>query len=69
VALIGYALVGFVSLSGFTGEAGELSFPVYSAILMFYVLFSWRSSGNPISSNAEKNIEALGSGALAKIIS
>ncbi|MEL0640572.1 hypothetical protein V6260_08130 [Pseudoalteromonas aliena] len=69
VALVAYALVAFVSLSGFTGEAGELAFPVYSAILMFYVLFSWRSSGKPISRNAEKNIEALGTGALAKIIS
>jgi len=69
VALIAYGLVAFVSLSGFTGEAGELAFPVYSAILMFYVLFSWRSTGKPISRNAEKNIEALGTGALAKIIS
>jgi hypothetical protein len=69
VALIAYGLVAFVSLSGFTGEAGELAFPVYSAILMFYVLFSWRSSGKPISRDAEKNIEALGTGALAKIIS
>lgn len=69
VALISYALVAFVSLSGFTGEAGELAFPVYSAILMFYVLFSWHSAGKPISRNAEKNIEALGTGALAKIIS
>lgn len=29
VALIAYGLVAFVSLSGFTGEAGELAFPVY----------------------------------------
>ncbi len=69
VALIAYGLVAFVSLSGFTGEAGELAFPVYSAILMFYVLFSWRSSSKPISRNAERNIEALGGGTLAKIIS
>ena len=69
VALIAYGLVAFVSLSGFTEEAGELAFPVYSAILMFYVLFSWRSSSKPISRNAERNIEALGGGTLAKIIS
>ena len=69
VALVAYGLVAFVSLSGFTGEAGELAFPVYSAILMFYVLFSWRSSSKPISRNAERNIEALGGGTLAKIIS
>ena len=69
VALVAYGLVAFVSLSGFTGEAGELAFPVYSAILMFYVLFSWRSSSKPISRNAERNIESLGGGTLAKIIS
>ena len=69
VALVAYGLVAFVSLSGFTEEAGELAFPVYSAILMFYVLFSWRSSSKPISRNAERNIEALGGGTLAKIIS
>ncbi|WP_338364823.1 hypothetical protein [uncultured Pseudoalteromonas sp.] len=69
VALVAYGLVAFVSLSGFTGEAGELAFPIYSTILMFYLLFSWRSSSKPISRNAERNIEALGGGTLAKIIS
>ena len=69
VALIAYGFVAFVTLSGFTGEAGELTFPIYSIILMVYVLFSWRDAGRPISRNAEKHIEALGGGALAKIIS
>ncbi|WP_372760788.1 hypothetical protein [Pseudoalteromonas sp.] len=69
VALVAYGLVAFVSLSGFTGEAGELAFPIYSTILMFYVLFSWRSSARPISRGAEMHIETLGGGALAKIIS
>ena len=69
VALIAYGFVAFVSLSGFTGEAGELTFPIYSIILMVYVLFSWRDTGRPISRKAEKHIETLGGGALAKIIS
>lgn len=69
VALIAYGLVAFVSLSGFTGEAGELAFPIYSSILMFYVLFSWRSAGKPTTRNAAREIEPLGGGALAKIIS
>jgi hypothetical protein len=69
VALIAYGLVAFVSLSGFTGEVGELAFPIYSSILMFYVLFSWRSAGKPATRNAAREIEPLGGGALAKIIS
>lgn len=69
VALISYGLVAFVSLMGFAGEAGELAFPIYSAILMFYVLICWRSAGRPIARNAEHKIESLGTGALAKIIS
>ena len=37
-ALVAYAFVAFVSLSGFGGDAGELSFPFYSALLMLYLL-------------------------------
>lgn len=69
VALIAYGLVAFVTLSGFTGDAGELTFPIYSALLMFYVFLSWRDAGRPISRKAEKSIETLGGGALARIIS
>ncbi len=69
VALIAYGLVAFVSLAGFAGEGGELAFPIYSAILMIYILLCWRKAGKPIPRSAEHNVEALGSGALAKIIS
>ncbi|MDO6720818.1 hypothetical protein Q4575_15495 [Psychrosphaera sp. 1_MG-2023] len=69
VALLSYGLIAFVSLAGFAGEAGELAFPIYSTLLMFYILFSWRSAGKPIQRDAETQIEALGSGTLAKIIS
>ncbi len=69
VALIAYGLVAFVSLAGFAGEGGQLAFPIYSAILMLYILLCWRKAGKPIPRSAEHNVEALGSGALAKIIS
>lgn len=68
VALIAYGFVAFVTLGGFVGEIGELVFTAFSGILMFYLLFSWRSAGQPISRNAEANIESLGTGAFAKII-
>jgi hypothetical protein len=69
VALIAYGLIAFVSLAGFAGEGGELTFPIYSTVLMLYVLFCWRKAGKPIPRNAEHTVEALGSGTLAKIIS
>lgn len=69
VALCAYGLVAFISLAGFAGSVGELIFPLYSALLMVYMLLTWRAAGKAISRKAETNIESLGSGALVKIIS
>jgi len=69
VALIAYGFVAFVTLAGFAGKGGALIFPIYSALLMFYLLISWRSAGKPIARNAEKQVESLGGGSLVKIIS
>lgn len=69
ISLVAYGLVAFVSLNGFAGEAGELTFPFYSAFLMLYLLATWRQAGKPIAREAEKNIEPLGSTTLVKIIS
>jgi len=68
ISLISFALVAFVTLSGFAGEAGELVFPIYSAIITFYLLYSWRVAGRPLSRNAEMKIETLGGAELTKII-
>ncbi|MBU2870099.1 hypothetical protein [Colwellia sp. E2M01] len=69
ISLIAYGLVAFVSLNGFTGDAGELAFPFYSAFLMLYLLLTWRNAGKPVARSAEKNIEPLGGITLVKIIS
>ncbi|GAA3936930.1 hypothetical protein [Litoribacillus peritrichatus] len=68
VALCSYGLVAFISLAGFAGEVGELIFPFYSAVLMIYMLLTWRTAGQAISRQAEKKIQSLGGGALVKII-
>ncbi|WP_226664701.1 hypothetical protein [Microbulbifer aggregans] len=68
VGLIAYGLVAFVSLAGFAGTAGELLFPVYSILLMVYLLLVWRRAGKPINRKAERNIESLGGSALTKTI-
>lgn len=68
VALVSYGFVAFVSMMGFVGEVGEIAFPIYSAFLLGYLLFSWRSLSRPIERNAQNEIESLGIGALVKII-
>lgn len=67
-AIVAYGFVAFVSLSGFAGAAGELAFPIYSALLMFYLMLIWRSAASATSRSAEKNIDSLGSGDLVKVI-
>ncbi|MEQ3515677.1 hypothetical protein ABMY35_20355 [Pseudoalteromonas sp. BZB3] len=68
VALVSYALIAFVSLTGFAGEVGELAFPIYSCFLMLFIFLTWRSAGRPISRKAESTIETLGTASFTKII-
>lgn len=68
VALIAYGFVAFVSLSGLAGNSGTLTFPIYSVILLFYIISVWRDASRPLNRKAELNIESLGSGAIVKVI-
>ncbi len=68
VALIAYGFVAFVSIAGFAGDMGDQVFPVYSVLLTLYLLLVWRNAGKPIARNAERNIDALGTGDLVKVI-
>lgn len=69
VALVAYALVAFVSVMGFAGDTGELTFPIYSVLLLIYLLLSWRSASRPIERAAQKSVESLGRKSLVKVIS
>ncbi len=68
VALIAYGFVAFVSIAGFAGDVGDQVFPVYSVLLTLYLMLVWRNAGKPIARNAERNIDALGTGDLVKVI-
>lgn len=68
ISLIAFAFVAFVSLSGLAGNTGELAFPIYSIMLLFYVISVWRTASKPLNRNAELHIESLGSGALVKVL-
>lgn len=68
IALISYAFVAFVSLTGLVGDAGTVAFPIYSVALLFYVISVWRKACRPLNRQAELNIESLGSATLVKVV-
>ncbi|MCB5163083.1 hypothetical protein [Marinomonas algarum] len=68
IALISYGCVAFISLTGLVGIAGEVTFPIYSVALLFYVIAVWRSASRPLTRNAELNIESLGSSTIVKVV-
>lgn len=67
VALVAYGFVAFVSLAGFAGDEGELIFPIYSILLMTYLLLVWREAGRAINRDAERRIESLGTQDLVRV--
>ncbi|MBD5770705.1 hypothetical protein [Marinomonas colpomeniae] len=67
-ALVAYAVVAFISLTGLAGSVGELAFPVYSVILLLYVISVWVQVSRGLSRQADKEVESLGSGAIVKIV-
>lgn len=68
VSLVAFGFVAFVSLSGFVGAAGEIAFPIYSVILLLYVVSVWRKASKPLNRKAELAIESLGLGTLVKVV-
>jgi hypothetical protein len=68
IAIVAYAFVAFVSLSGLIGESGNTVFPIYSVALLFYIISVWRKASKPLNRQAELNIESLGTGTIVKVI-
>lgn len=67
-ALVAFAFVALVTLAGFAGQEGELTFPIYSILLMFYLALVWASAGQAILRKVEKNVESLGRGTFLYVI-
>ncbi len=67
-AVVAYGFVAFVTLAGFAGDAGELVFPVYSALLLFYLVFVWSATGKRLSRAPELAVESLGGADFVKVV-
>ncbi|WP_105258497.1 hypothetical protein [Pseudoalteromonas sp. T1lg88] len=68
LAFVAFGLTYFVSSSGLAGEAGHIIVPVFSALILVYLLLCWRSAANAVSLNRVKRLKDVGAASLAKII-
>lgn len=67
VALVAYALTAFVCLTGLAGDTGDILLPFFSAVLVIYLILSWRGAST-VYRRAERSIETQGNLKLAKIM-
>ncbi|WP_020208651.1 hypothetical protein [Gilvimarinus chinensis] len=67
-AVIAYAVVAFVSLTGLAGDWGPLLFPFYSLFLAVALGFIWRSAGRGIDRSLQSKVTTLGAGGLVKVL-
>jgi len=68
VMLIAYALTAFISLAGFAGEAGERAFPVYSMLLLVYLLWVWYRASAAVTRQAVRGLDTSGNVSLLRTI-
>ncbi len=67
-ALIAFGLTYFVSASGLAGAAGEMIIPLFSVVLLVYLVWSWRKVARSIKISASQGLQDRGAGSLAKIL-
>ncbi|WP_462157810.1 hypothetical protein [Pseudoalteromonas sp. GB56] len=68
LAFVAFGLTYFVSSSGLAGQAGHIIVPVFSALILVYLLMCWRSAANAVSLKSVKKLKDVGAASLAKII-
>lgn len=61
VAAVSFTLAWFTTATGLVGDAGNLMIPVFSFILLMYLLTVWRRTGTPISRAVSRAMETVGS--------
>ncbi|RJG41899.1 hypothetical protein [Motilimonas pumila] len=68
VAFVAFGLASFVSASGLAGSAGHIITPVFSVLLLVYLVLTWRSVAAEIVLSRVTRIQSKGAASLAKII-
>ncbi|MBY5921790.1 hypothetical protein [Ferrimonas balearica] len=68
LALACYALAWFTTSTGLAGQTGPLMLPVFTTLLLLYLVVVWYRAGRPISRNVARTMESEGSGKLARTL-
>lgn len=68
IAFIAFGLTYFVSSSGLAGEAGHIIMPMFSILILVYLIAAWRNAASAVSLNRVKQLNSAGAASVAKII-
>jgi hypothetical protein len=68
IALVAYGVTYFVSMSGLVGEAGQLITPVFSIILLIYLVVVWRGTARSLSTYNNRTLHSKNATSLAKLL-
>ncbi len=68
VAFIAYGVTYFVSMSGLVGSAGQLITPVFSIILLIYLVLVWRGTAKSLNTLNNRTLHSKNATSLAKLL-
>lgn len=68
VAFVAFGLTYFVSSSGLAGQAGHIIIPIFSLLLLVYLIGAWRSAADAVRIDRVKTLQSAGAASLAKMI-
>ncbi|SEL48370.1 hypothetical protein SAMN05216262_1128 [Colwellia chukchiensis] len=68
IAFLAFGLTYFVSSSGLAGQAGHIIMPIFSIVILLYLVSAWRKAANAVSLDRVKQLNSAGAASVAKII-
>ncbi len=63
-----FALAWFTTSTGLAGQTGPLMLPIFTSLLLLYLVAVWYRAGRPISREVARTVESEGSGKLARTL-
>lgn len=68
IGLVAYGVTYFVSISGLVGDAGQLIIPIFSVILLIYLVVVWNAAAKSLSSYNNRTLHSKNATSLAKLL-
>jgi hypothetical protein len=68
IAIVAFTLAWFTSVTGIAGNAGDTILPLFSSVLLAYLLVVWYRAGKPVPREVARNMETTDSRSLAWVL-